>query len=94
MTIGFRALVPLDLEFLQRLDQMIGRHDCVRAGAGEGDMGRMALHPQAKPDHADLRAHHLAAGRLRDEAGIGTIAALNVESAPTPVLSSSITDWK
>src|SRR5207302_4415673 len=30
----------------------------------------------AKPDHADLRAHHLAAGRLGNEAGVGTVAAL------------------
>ena len=36
----------------------------------------IAAHLQAKPDHADLRAHHVAAGRFRNEAGIGAIAAL------------------
>ena len=30
----------------------------------------LAAHLQAEPDHAHLRTHHLAAGRLRDEAGI------------------------
>ena len=35
-----------------------------------------AAHLQAKPDHTYLRAHQLAAGRLRDETGIRPIAAL------------------
>ena len=33
-------------------------------------------HAQAEPDHTDLRAHHLAAGRFGNETGIGAIAAL------------------
>ena len=55
---------------------MIGRHDRVGAGAGLEHMHGKAAHLQAKPDHADLRAHHLAAGRLGNEAGIGAVAAL------------------
>src|SRR5436305_1042872 len=39
-------------------------------------MDGMAAHLEAKPDHADLRAHHLARGRLGNETGVGTIAAL------------------
>ncbi len=76
MLVGLGALVPLNLELLQRLDQMIRRHDRVRAGAGMRDVNRVALHAQPEPDHADLGAHHLAVGRLGDEAGIGAVAAL------------------
>jgi hypothetical protein len=76
VAIGFRPFVPLGFELLQRLDQMVGCGDRVRAGTGLEHVHGMAAHFEAKPDHADLRAHHLAGRRLRNEAGVGTIAAL------------------
>src|SRR5665647_3291820 len=76
MAVALGALVPFGLELFQRLDQMIGRGDRVGAGAGLEHMHRMAAHFQTKPDHADLRAYHLGAGRLGNETGVGAIAAL------------------
>ena len=76
MAIAFGALVPFGLELLQAANQMKGRGDRIRAGSRLEHMDRMASHLEAKPDHADLRAYHLAAGRLGDEAGVGTVAAL------------------
>jgi len=55
-------------------------------------MHGMAAHFQAKPDHANLRAHHPTRGRLRNETGIGAIAALQGRERTDTVLSSSITD--
>src|SRR5260370_35748744 len=39
-------------------------------------MHGMTAHLETKPDHADLRAHHLAGGRLWNETGVGAVAAL------------------
>src|SRR5262249_35659600 len=82
VTVGPGALVPLDLELLQRVDQMIGRRDRIRAGARMRYVHGKAAHLQAKPDHADLRADHRTARRLRDEAGVGAIAALQGRERP------------
>ena len=76
MAIAFRALVPFGLEVFQRLNQMIGRRDRIRAGAGLEHMHGMAAHLETKPDYTDLRAHHLAGCRLRNETAVGAIAAL------------------
>ena len=76
MAIGLGALVPVGLELLQRVDQIIGRHDRIGADAGLENVCREAAHLDAKPDHADLRADHGLAGRLRDEAGVGAVTAL------------------
>src|SRR3954453_21863141 len=62
MTIALGALVPFDLEFFQRMNEMVGRRDRVGAGPGLEYMYGMAAHLQAKPDHANLRTHHLAGG--------------------------------
>src|SRR5690242_335918 len=40
------------------------------------DVDGLAAHLEAKPDHPDLRTHHPAAGRLRNETGVRAIAAL------------------
>ena len=50
--------------------------DRVRASAGAGDVNRHALDLETEPDHADLGAHQSAVCRLRDQAGVGAIAAL------------------
>ena len=84
MAIGFGALVPFGLELLQRMDQMIRRHDRIRAGACLEHMYGKAAYLQPEPDHADLRAHHPAAGRLGDEAGVGAIAALQGRKRADP----------
>src|SRR5436305_10003873 len=47
-------------------------------------MHGMAAHLEAKPDHADLRAHHPARGRLGNETGVGAIAALQSRERAEP----------
>ncbi len=76
MQIAPGALVPFGLELFQRPNEMIGRGDRIGAGACLEHMHGETPHLEAKPDDADLRAHHLAGCRLGNETGIGTIAAL------------------
>ena len=76
MYVALRAPIPFRLQLLQRVDQVIGRHDGVGAGAGFEHMHGKTAHLETKPDHADLRTHHFASGRLGNETGIGPIAAL------------------
>src|SRR5947209_7913960 len=76
VAIALGALVPFGFQFLQRLNQMVRRGDRVGAGAGLEHMHGKAAYFQAEPDYADLRAHHVAGGRLGNEAAIGAIAAL------------------
>src|SRR5207249_61777 len=76
MTVARSTSVPLGLEFLQHFDQMIGRHDRVRTGGCMRDMDGMAADFEAKPDDPNLRTHHPAAGRLRDETGVRAVTPL------------------
>ena len=67
--------VPLGLELAQFAEHTIGGIDRVRAGAHLAHMHRHAAHLDLEPDHAGIGAHELLVFRLRDQHGIGLVAA-------------------
>ena len=71
MRAGLR--VPLRLEPLERLDQIVGRQDRVRAADRLADMDRPALDMDPEPDDAGIGTdQHLLLG-FWDDGGISAI---------------------
>src|SRR3954453_10228184 len=88
------TLVPFGLELFQRLQQMVSRRDRVRARAGlehVHGMPRTFRRNQITPTCERTILPEVGSGMKQASA---RYPRCSVESAPTPVLSSSITDWK
>ena len=68
--------VPLLFEFAELLDEAVRRLDGVGSGVGLVDMHRMAGDLDLEPHDARLRDREHAGRWLRDEGGVGAVAAL------------------